>query len=70
MDITETQELGSLRALDIRQDATAKFPKQPAYNASLAPLLEQLKEGNMHKNLEKFTSFHTRYYKSIYGAES
>lgn len=70
MDITDTPELGALRALDVRRDATVQFPKKPAYNDSLVPLLKELKQKNMHKNLEKFTSFHTRYYKSTYGAES
>ncbi len=70
MDITNTQDLGALQALRIRQETSVKFPKTPAYNDSLTPLLEELKSGNMHKNLEKFTSFYTRYYKSTYGAES
>lgn len=33
-------------------------------------MLKQLSDKNMHKDLEKFTSFHTRYYKSEYGAQS
>lgn len=70
MDITDTPELGTLRTLDIRRDATVQFPNKPVYNDSLTPLLKELKQKNMHKNLEKFTSFHTRYYKSAYGAES
>lgn len=70
MDITETPHLGALRTLEARKSIDVKFPKKPAYNDSLTPLLKQLKQENMHKNLEKFTSFHTRYYKSTYGAES
>ena len=70
MDITDTPNLGALRTLDVKRDSTPQFPNKPAYNDSLAPLLKELKQKNMHKNLEKFTSFHTRYYRSTYGAES
>jgi len=70
MDITDTPDLGMLRAIEARKEKTVNFPKKPAYNDSLSPLLKELKQENMHKNLEKFTSFHTRYYKSTYGAES
>ena len=54
MDVTDTLDLGT-----VRTDATVKFPNKPAYNDSLVPLLKELKQKNMHKNLEKFTSFHT-----------
>ena len=70
MDITENPDLGALRALEARSRKTVTFPKKPSFNESLTPLLKELKQENMHKNLEKFTSFHTRYYKSTYGAES
>lgn len=62
MDITDTPELGSI----LRRDATVQYPNKPAYNDSLAPLLKELKQKNMYKNLEKFTSFYTRYYRSKY----
>ena len=62
MDITDTPDLGST----FRTDANVQFPDKPAYNTSLAPLLKELKQKNMYKNLEKFTSFHTRYYRSTY----
>lgn len=70
MDITATQELGTLSALQSAKKTTTTFPKKPAYNESLAPLLKELSQKHMHDNLEKFTSFHTRYYKSKYGAQS
>ena len=70
MDITETQDLGALKTSDVKRHVTVQFPDKPAYNDSLVPLLKELKQKNMHKNLEKFTSFHTRYYRSTYGAES
>ena len=66
MDITETPDLGALNALDVSRDATVRFPSKLAHNDSLVPLLKELKQKNMYKNLEKFTSFHTRYYKSTY----
>ncbi len=66
MDITHTRDLGALRASEARRDAIVRFPESPAYNDSLVPLLKKLKQKNMYKNLEKFTSFHTRYYKSTY----
>ena len=62
MDITDIPDLGSV----IKTDAVVRFPHKPAYNDSLVPLLKGLKQENMYKNLEKFTSFHTRYYKSSY----
>ena len=34
------------------------------------PLLKELKKSNMEDHLTKFTSFHTRYYKSDYGRQS
>ena len=47
-----------------------KFPEVPAHNDSVLPLLKKLDKSIMHKNLEHFSSFHTRYYKSDYGKES
>lgn len=70
MDITDTQDLGASKSLSVRRDTSVQYPNKPAYNDSLMPLLKELKQNNMHKNLEKFTSFHTRYYRSTYGAES
>ena len=66
MDITDHPDLGALRALGARRDATVRFPSEPVYNDSLMPLLKELEQKNMYKNLEEFTSFHTRYYKSTY----
>lgn len=49
---------------------SVKFPEKPVHKDSIDPLLEKLNKANMRAHLEKFTSFHTRYYKSHYGAES
>ena len=65
-DITYTRDLGS----SVKENSAVKYPKSTAYNSSVAPLLEELDTKHMHKNLKKFTSFHTRYYKSDYGAQS
>ena len=70
MDITDTPYLGALRYSNAVAKRTVKFPKKPAYNESLAPLMKKLSKKNMRSNLETFTSFHTRYYKSTSGAES
>lgn len=47
-----------------------KFPSKPAFNETIKPLLKKLEKENMRAHLETFTSFHTRYYKSDYGAKS
>ena len=67
MDITNGTPGGSLRAAE---KITVTFPKKVEYNETVSPLLKKLDKKKMYKNLEKFTSFHTRYYKSEYGAQS
>jgi leucyl aminopeptidase len=66
MDITDTQDLGSV----IKTTASVSYPCQVAYNKSIRPLLKELDKENMRAHLERFTSFHTRYYRSNYGAQS
>jgi len=68
MDITYTRDLGATRVS--ATSAKVSYPKKVAYNDTLMPMMEDLSKKNMRKNLEKFTSFHTRYYKSDYGAQS
>ena len=70
MDITDTPHLGGSRYSRAAMKSPVVYPKKPAYNESVAPLLKELSKKNMHDNLEIFTSFHTRYYKSSYGAQS
>jgi len=65
-DITNTQDLGSV----YKVESSVTFPEHVQQNRSIQPLLQQLRTAPMHKNLEKFTSFHTRYYKSEYGVQS
>ncbi|KAH8729023.1 hypothetical protein GQ44DRAFT_608025 [Phaeosphaeriaceae sp. PMI808] len=68
-DITDNKELGMLNR-DRLAEKSVEFPSKPAYQKKIHPLLKKLEKDNMRKHLEKFTSFHTRYYKSHYGAES
>lgn len=68
MDITATPELGQFMAAQIKKEP--KFPAKPALQKDLAPLIKDLSKAEMKANLEKFTSFHTRYYKSDYGKQS
>jgi bacterial leucyl aminopeptidase len=46
------------------------FPPNITHNHTVTTLTKNLKKENMHTNLAKFSSFHTRYYKSSYGVES
>lgn len=70
MDITATPDLGeTLHAHTARPDEVV-YPSTPKHNATLQSLLPSLSKENMRKHLTTFTGFHTRYYKSSYGAES
>jgi leucyl aminopeptidase len=66
MDITATPELGALKALK----EAPTFPKKPVLQKELYPMIKNLSKSNMRSNLEKLSSFHTRYYKSDYGKQS
>ena len=70
MDITDTPDLGELRLSAANQKTTVTYPPKAAYYDRVAPLLKELSKENMRKHLETFTAFHTRYYKSAYGAQS
>lgn len=54
----------------LKSQAKVTYPSEPVHNASVVPLLKKLKTKGMKANLERFTSFYTRYYKSDYGAQS
>ena len=66
MDITDAQDLGS-KASKLR--ATPTFPKPKAAD-KVKPILETLSTSGPRANLEKFTSFRTRYYRSDTGRQS
>ncbi|KAL2837751.1 hypothetical protein BJX68DRAFT_249561 [Aspergillus pseudodeflectus] len=68
IDITEEQTLGVSPALDASTYVT--YPQQMGHVEKVKGLLPSLSKDNMRKDLEKFTSFHTRYYKSDYGIEA
>ncbi|KAI1943566.1 Leucine aminopeptidase 1 [Ophidiomyces ophidiicola] len=67
-DITAEAEKGVI----IRSSAQKKvtFPSEVKHQKALAPLSSQLSKDNMRNHLTKFTSFHTRYYKSETGIKS
>ena len=70
MDITHNADLGTLKSSSISTKTTVTYPPKAAHYEQVAPFLKELSKKNMRKHLEKFTSFHTRYYKSTYGAQS
>jgi leucyl aminopeptidase len=72
MDITATPDLGAVNSVLRAQSArkSIKYPATVEKNTTVLPLLKDLDKAKMRANLEKFTSFHTRYYKSSYGAQS
>lgn len=67
MDITATRDLGSVT---FAGKGSASFPDKCVQQSQVAPLAKALNKTNMEANLEKLTSFHTRYYNSDYGRES
>ncbi|KAF8897351.1 peptidase [Infundibulicybe gibba] len=66
-DITEAQDLGSFAHLRIQTK-----PSFPSPNAThkVLPILKTLSTDGPKENLEKFTSFRTRYYRSDTGRQS
>lgn len=74
MDITHTQDLGLLQRLNALQAVTSKskvtYPSKTHHNKTVQAMIPSLNSANMRAHLETFTSFHTRYYKSEYGAQS
>lgn len=68
MDITEHESLGSLRLAASK--AKPVFPSKVQLQSEVNPLLKNLTKTLMREHLEKFTSFHTRYYKSDTGRQS
>lgn len=70
MDITHGTPGNAAHTQAMRVESTVAFPKTTAHNESIQPMLKRLEKAKMHKNLEHFSGFHTRYYKSETGAES
>lgn len=67
MDISNTPDLGHRK---LRARSPVQFPEKCSQQESVDPLLPELSKDKMHSNLEHFTGFHTRYYKSDYGKQS
>lgn len=70
MDITDTADLGTLLLSGKSTKTRVQYPESLANNETISPMLKDLSKKNMEKHLERFTAFHTRYYKSTYGAQS
>lgn len=70
MDITETQDLGTALRMSTDSKRRVTYPSKTSQNSTVQPMLKKLEKDNMRKHLETFTAFHTRYYKSEYGAQS
>ncbi|KAI8079738.1 uncharacterized protein BX664DRAFT_341357 [Halteromyces radiatus] len=68
MDITDHQDLGSYSAYQRAWEPV--IPTKVSYQDEVAPFIGNLTTDTMKSNLEKFTNFRTRYYKSSYGAKS
>jgi leucyl aminopeptidase len=47
-----------------------QYPSRMIYNTTVKPLAKGLSKDNMRQNLERFSSFYTRYYKSQTGVQS
>ncbi|KAJ1027840.1 hypothetical protein NDA13_003293 [Ustilago tritici] len=76
MDLTDTPDLGVLNAArtaaslqSLLQDSS-KFPAKVSHKKELKSVFKEISEDGPRKHLEKFTSFHTRYYKSETGRQS
>lgn len=69
MDVTDYPDLRSDEDINTSA-ASATFPSKLANQKTLKPLMKILSTLEMRNHLEKFTSFHTRYYKSDYGRQS
>ena len=47
-----------------------EYPVQPSFDGEVKPFIGNLTTRHMKQDLEKFTSFHNRYYRSSYGEKS
>lgn len=68
MDITTTKDLGSQRFQT--KTTNVKFPQKCSQQDKVKDLAKNLATAPMKANLEKLTSFHTRYYDSKWGQQS
>ncbi|KAJ5096182.1 hypothetical protein NUU61_005538 [Penicillium alfredii] len=68
IDVTEEYQSGSYGK--VQASNTVRYPAQMKHVSEISPLAKELSTDNMKANLQHFTSFHTRYYKSSTGIES
>ncbi|KAJ6084337.1 Peptidase M28 [Penicillium sp. IBT 16267x] len=68
IDVTDEFQSGSYGALHTTR--VVRYPGQMQHTETVVPLTEELSKSNMKANLEHFTSYHTRYYKSQTGIQS
>jgi leucyl aminopeptidase len=68
MDITDARDLGAFAATTSKKEPS--YPAKPTLEKELFPMIKNLSKTNMRENLETFTAFHTRYYRSDYGRQS
>ena len=68
MDITDHQDLGKLNMQAMSK--AAPYPRKMKQGALVKKYIAELSKEEMKTNLKLLTSFHTRYYKSSYGAAS
>lgn len=68
IDITEERNPGFYPTL--HQASNVRYPTKMEHVEEVVGLTHRLTKANMERDLEKFTSFHTRYYKSQTGIES
>ncbi|KAF3917149.1 hypothetical protein ABW20_dc0110417 [Dactylellina cionopaga] len=66
IDITDYQQVDSRRV----QVAKVAFPDAITHQAAVKALIPKLSADNMKTNLQKYTSFNNRYYKSSTGKEA
>ncbi|OQE22361.1 hypothetical protein PENSTE_c010G07193 [Penicillium steckii] len=68
IDVTDEYKAGEYGTLHTKR--IVHYPDEMNHKSEITPLTSKLSKSNMRENLEHFTSFHTRYYKSETGIES
>lgn len=69
IDVTNARNTGTYPSV-IRTTNTVHYPGKMEHRDNVTQLARGLSKQNMKQNLEHFTSYHTRYYKSSTGVES
>ena len=69
IDVTDARYTGTYPSV-IRTTNSIRYPEKMEHSDEVTQLARGLSTKTMKQNLERFTSFHTRYYKSSTGVES